>query len=85
MAVANREADPSQRAVLDRVGALDIGIDEVTAIQGVLRDTGAVDVIEDDIERLTRSALEAIEVAAITDEARVALVDLAHFVAWRES
>ncbi len=42
-------------------------------------------IIEDDIERLTSGALDAIEVAAITDEARAALVDLARFVAWRDS
>lgn len=85
LAVASREADNRQRDALDRIGSADLDDDEVAAIQDVLRDTGAVATIEADIERLTQSALEAIEVASITDEARTALVDLAHFVAWRES
>ena len=48
-------------------------------------DTGAVSSIEDDIRRLTDDALDAIGSAPVTDGARDALVDLAHFVAWRES
>ena len=41
--------------------------------------------IEATIDALTGDAIVAIKVADITDEARDALVDLAHFVAWRES
>jgi geranylgeranyl diphosphate synthase type I len=85
LAVASREATSSQRAVLDRVGAGELGDEDVAAVQQVLRDTGAVAVIEDDIERLTRDALDAIAAADVTDDARAALVDLAHFVAWRET
>ncbi len=85
LAVASREADQSQQAVLDRIGEPALDDDEIEAIQDVLQATGAVSVIEDDIERLTNSALDAIELADITEEARVALVDLAHFVAWRDS
>lgn len=85
LASASREAEGTQRDVLDRIGRPDLSDAEVSDIQDVLRDTGAVDVIEADIARLTESALTAIAVADITEEARAALVDLAHFVAWRES
>ena len=85
LALASRDADRAQRAVLGHIGRPDLGHAEIAAIQDVLRDTGAVSLIEEDIERLANSALDAIEVAEITDEARSALIDLAHFVAWRES
>jgi hypothetical protein len=51
----------------------------------VLVETGALDEIEATIDSLTSEAIAAIKVADITDEARGALVDLAQFVAWRES
>jgi geranylgeranyl diphosphate synthase type I len=85
LAAASGAADPDQRAVLARIGEPDLSDDEVLAIQGALRDTGAVDEIEHQIERLSTDAIAAIEQAAITEEARTALVDLAHFVAWRET
>jgi geranylgeranyl diphosphate synthase, type I len=85
LAAASGAADPDQRAVLARIGEPDLSDDEVLAIQGALRDTGAVDEIERQIERLSTDAIAAIEQAAITEEARTALVDLAHFVAWRET
>lgn len=85
LASASRQADPEQRRVLARIGAPDLADDEIAGIQGVLRDTGAVAEIEDRIDELTRSAIDAIEAADVTDDARAALVDLAHFVAWRET
>ena len=48
-------------------------------------ETGALKEIEASIDALTSDAIAAIKVADITDEARGALVDLAQFVAWRES
>ena len=86
LAVANREATAAQQAVLDRVGLEDdLGDDDILAIQDVLRDTGALAAIEADIERLAVSAIDAIGASAVTAEAKDALVDLAHFVAWRET
>ena len=35
-------------------------------------------------ERLTGEAVDALDAVPITDEARKALAELAHFVAWRE-
>lgn len=85
LAVANQNADDSQAEVLARIGSEDLTDDEIAAIQSVLVATGAVDVIEGDIEKLTDAALAAVDHAPITDEAQAALIDLAHFVAWRES
>lgn len=85
LAVANQHADAAQAAVLARIGSDDLTDDEIAEIQGVLVATGAVDVIEGDIRRLTDAALAAVDQAPLTKEAQAALIDLAHFVAWRES
>lgn len=85
LAVANQHADDGQAGVLSRIGSDDLTDDEIAEIQGVLVATGAVDVIEGDIQRLTDDALAAIDDAPIESDARTALIDLAHFVAWRES
>ena len=85
LAVATRAATPAQRTVLGRAGDPRLSADDIDAFQEVLRDTGAVATIEADIERLANGAIEAIAGADITEEARSALVDLARFVAWRET
>lgn len=85
LAAASGAADAGQRDVLARIGEPDLTDDEVSAIQATLRDTGALDEIEALIAQLSASAIAAIQEADITEEARAALVDLAHFVAWRET
>ncbi|WP_436794442.1 polyprenyl synthetase family protein [Actinospongicola halichondriae] len=85
LAIATQQADAAQADELRRIGAEDLTDDEIASIQGVLIATGAVEVIEDDIQRLTDGALEAIADAPIIPEAKDALIDLARFVAWRES
>jgi geranylgeranyl diphosphate synthase type I len=85
LAVATAEADASQATVLAEVGHVDLSPEAVGRIQEVLVATGAVDAIERRIDTLTSQAVAAIEGASIDDEPRQALVDLAHFVAWRES
>jgi len=85
LAVAARAATGPQLAVLDRIGQRDLSESEVADIQHVLRDTGAVEVIEADIERLAQQALDAVPAADISDEAGQALTDLVHFVAWRDT
>ena len=87
VAAACALADSGQQAVLDRIGAADgeLSDGDVLAIQEVLRDTGALSEIEREIERLALDAIDAIGDADITAPARQALVDLAHFVAWRET
>jgi len=85
LAAASATADEAQAALLARIGSPDLDDDEIAAIQHVLRDTGALAEVEARIERLTDGAIAAIEAADVTPAARDALVDLARFVAWRES
>jgi geranylgeranyl diphosphate synthase type I len=83
LALAVAGADDAQAAVLDRVGEAGLSADEVELIQTVLIDTGAVGRIEATIDRLTDDAIDAIQHAPITDEARIALTELAVYVARR--
>ncbi|HLT16789.1 MAG TPA: polyprenyl synthetase family protein [Acidimicrobiales bacterium] len=85
LAAAAATADPAQAEVLGEVGTPDLDDEDIAAIQQVLTDTGAVRVIERSIDELTAEALAAIERADIAEEARAALVELAHFVAWRDA
>lgn len=84
LAVAVARADTDQQALLARVGRTQLSDDDVAALQAVLEATGALAEIEDSIERLTREAVDAVERAPLVDDAREALVDLAHYVAERE-
>ncbi|MEN9505439.1 MAG: geranylgeranyl pyrophosphate synthase [Actinomycetota bacterium] len=78
-------ASPAQRSVLDRVGRADLSDSEVADIQQVIVDTGALADLEATIASLTDAALTAISAAPITAEARDELVQLAHFVSWRQT
>ncbi len=51
----------------------------------MLVDTGALDELERRIDRLLATALRAIETAPVAEPARDALIDLAHYVAWRRA
>ncbi len=82
LAAAAAAADADQAAVLSQVG-YDLDHDAVADIQSVLVATGAVDAIEARIERLAGQAIDAMQVSALTAEARQELVDLAHYVAHR--
>jgi geranylgeranyl diphosphate synthase type I len=84
LARAVESASPAQQAVLDRVGRPDLTDDEVAAIQQVIVDTGALADLESTITRLTDEAIAAIGRAAVTPEARGALVARAHYVSWRQ-
>ena len=84
LAIATERATPAQRDVLATVGRADLSSGGVATIQQVLVDTGALAELEEVIERLVSDALDAVGVAPITDDARKALTELAHFVAWRE-
>ncbi|MGQ0832890.1 MAG: polyprenyl synthetase family protein [Microthrixaceae bacterium] len=85
LATATARADAVQARVLAKVGRADLPADAVTEIQDVLIHTGAVEAVEASIDALTTAALDAIARADITEDARAALVELAHFVAWRAS
>jgi geranylgeranyl diphosphate synthase type I len=85
LAAATQRASTGQSQVLDRVGAADLSDLEVAAAQQVLVDTGAMEEMEQRIAKLTVQAVDAIEVADVTTEARDALVELATFVASRDT
>ncbi len=85
LAFATAAANATQGRTLATIGRDDLTRDEVAAIQQVFLDTGAVDAIESSIDTLTALALDAISRADITEDARAALVELARFVAWRQS
>jgi geranylgeranyl diphosphate synthase, type I len=85
LAEATARAGADDGALLDKVGAPGLSDDDVARIQAVLVDTGALDSIEQRIDRLTGSAIDAIEAADVTPEARDELVDLARFVAARDT
>jgi geranylgeranyl diphosphate synthase type I len=80
--MATSEADLK---VLDLVGTDDLSSDEVAAIQQVIVDTGALAEIDARIDALTTQAIGAIHRAPITKAACESLVDLAHYVAARDT
>ena len=84
LALARERADAGQRRTLGRVGAPDLGDDEVADLQAVLVDTGALAEIEAEIADLVDAAVTAVHRARIPDDATVALEALAELVACRE-
>jgi geranylgeranyl diphosphate synthase type I len=84
MAIATSRATQTQADVLSLVSRSELRPDEVESIQAVLVDTGALAEVEVQIDELAEEALRALDRADITDDARKALEELAHYVAWRE-
>ena len=84
MAMATARADRRQAEVLALVGRPDLTAADVERIQEVLVGTGALAELESVIDDLAQQALVALDVADITDDARKALAEMAHYVAWRE-
>jgi geranylgeranyl diphosphate synthase type I len=84
LAIATAKATPAQAEVLSVVGRAAMSDGDVQAVQDVLVATGALGELEEEIDRLTAEALDAVDVAPITDDARKALTELAQYVAWRE-
>jgi len=84
VAAAHARASGADLAVLGRLGAADLGPDDVRAIQDVFVRVGAVEEIEAEIERLVGEARAAIAAAPVTAPARARLDDLATYVAWRD-
>ena len=83
-ALAVERASGADAAVLAQYGNADLDEDGVVALQDVLLNTGAVDAVEASIDRLVAEAVESLEAAALTDDARQALVELAYYVAGRD-
>lgn len=84
LAEALQRATGADRALLDRVGAVDLDDGEVRAIQEVIVATGARDRIDAAVDELTEEAVAAVGRAPLEPEAVTALVDLAHYVAARD-
>ncbi len=85
LSMAHGRATTAQRGLLARVGAADLTLEEVKAIQSVIIETGALAELEARIDALTQEAVVAVEVAPITDAARAALVELVDYVAFRDA
>jgi geranylgeranyl diphosphate synthase type I len=83
-AIAAERAAGADAAVLARYGAHDLDEDGIATLQEVLLSTGAVEAVESSIDRLVAEAVEALDGAALTDDARDALVELAYYVAGRD-
>ncbi len=81
-AVAN--ASPAQLAVLERVGAPDLGEAEVASIQQVIVDTGALAELESHIASLTEQAVTSLRQVDLDPEAVRELELMAQYVSWRE-
>ena len=84
LAVAHERATPTQLRTLERIGCLDLSLDEILTIQTVFTDTGALAEIESSISHLTAQAIKALEIIDVTTEARQALEALAIYVGTRD-
>ena len=84
MAMATSRATAAQREVLGLVGKPGMSDEEVARAQQVIRETGALDELEEHIAALTDEAVSAIRTAPISDHAKEELISLAGFVSWRE-
>jgi len=84
LAVAHERATPTQLRTLERIGCLDLSLDEILAIQTVFTDTGALAEIESSISQLTAQAIKALEIIDVATEARQALEALAVYVGTRD-
>ncbi|MDQ6927896.1 MAG: polyprenyl synthetase family protein, partial [Actinomycetota bacterium] len=83
-ATALELADAGAAKVLGRYGAPDLDDDEISLLQAVLIETGAVEAVERAIEVLLDEALDALGRAPLAPAARRALAELAEFVAGRD-
>jgi geranylgeranyl diphosphate synthase, type I len=78
------EAVGGPGTALDRYGADDLTDDDVSALQAILVDTGAVERLECRIDALVDNAVQALDQAPLLPEARAALDELALYVAGRD-
>ncbi|MCU0270289.1 MAG: polyprenyl synthetase family protein [Acidimicrobiales bacterium] len=83
LAIAAQRCSGSDAALLARVGAPDLGDEEVRELQALLVACGAHDEIEQSIEQLTDQAVRAIDTVELPGGAREALQRLARYVADR--
>ena len=84
LAIALERAVPAQLQILERIGSLDLSVEEIFEIQSVFTNTGALAEIESIISQLTVQAITTLEMIQITTEAREALEALAIYVGARD-
>ena len=83
MAMATARSNAAQLGVLQLVGNTVLNDAQVADVQAVIRETGALDQLEQLITSLTDEAIVAIGKAPLSQEARNELIELAAFVSWR--
>jgi geranylgeranyl diphosphate synthase type I len=84
LARARDLATPRQTEMLSLVGT-DLSRTQVAELQSILRDSGALSEVEQQIDTLTTEAVAAIESADLAADAGPRLVELAEFLAARSS
>lgn len=84
LAIANERATKQQQLILQRVGAPDLSIEEISELQSVFIATEALAEIERSIHELTDQALSTLAHVNLTDESLDALHDLAVYVGARD-
>lgn len=83
--IAVRErTDIAARSILSRIGDPDLSEADVERLQKLFIDCGAIDEIEQTIDRLREEALSALDEANLTDQVTDALSSLAWFVTERD-
>ena len=78
-------ASTSQRQVLDKVGAPEIGDETVLQIQQVIQETGALVALETKITEAVLESVNAIKNSSLNKQSINQLIELAEFVAQRNN
>jgi geranylgeranyl diphosphate synthase, type I len=84
LAVASQLADATGRRRLARAGASDLSDDEVLELCRLVESSGAVDVVEREIDTLVGRAIDALDRCVLQPGAVDALHGLCRLAAWRE-
>jgi geranylgeranyl diphosphate synthase type I len=85
LAMACERATVAQREVLDRVGAPQISHQEISDIQQVIIETGALDALETKILSLVEQSISAVSKSSLDESSKSRLIELAEFVASRKN
>jgi geranylgeranyl diphosphate synthase type I len=83
MAIATARANAVQLKELQLVGNQDLTPEQIARVQEVIRETGALDELENVITRLTDEAIAAVQNVPFTQAVRGELITLAEYVSWR--
>ena len=83
LAMACERATATQLNVLDRVGAPQISQEEISYIQQVIIETGALKVLETKILMLVEQSIDAVRKSSLDESSKSRLIELAEFVALR--